>query len=266
MTNDSQNRLQLNDGHQMPLIGYGTSGISDNEAAELVFQAIMHGYRLFDTASWYKNEVGVGQGIQRAIDEGVAREEIFVVSKLWPDEMGYDETKEAFNRSFDRLGLTYIDLYLIHWPNEEAAKNVDTWRAMEELRETGRVKSIGVSNFNQDHLKQLFESSDVKPAANQIPIYPSEPNAELTAFCLEHGIRPIGYSPLGKGDVHQNETLLEIGEKYGKTPAQIALKWSITTGAVPIPKTSHEGRMKENLDIFDFELTSEDMARIKENN
>lgn len=264
MTNNSGARLQLSDGLQMPVIGYGTSGIADDQAAELVFQAIMHGFRMIDTASWYKNEAGVGEGIRRAVKEGIPRDEIYVVSKIWPEEMGYEETKEAFERSFNRLALDYIDLYLIHWPNKEVGKNVETWRSMVELRDSGRVKSLGVSNFNQEQLKELFDNCEVKPVANQIPIYPSSPNADLTAFCQEHDIVPIGYSPLGKGDVHKDETLIQIGEQYGKSPAQIALKWSMTTGAVPIPKTSHTGRMTENLAVFDFDLTSVDMARIRD--
>ncbi|MDE1548228.1 aldo/keto reductase [Jeotgalibaca caeni] len=262
MVKSSLDRLPLNDGYTIPVIGYGTSGIKNEEAEELVFKAIMRGFRLIDTASWYRNEEGVGRGIQKAINAGISREDIFVVSKAWKDEMGYEQTMDAFQRSEARLGLDYMDLYLIHWPHEAEGKNVDTWRALEELKESGRVRSIGVSNFNRGELNELLKEGRIRPAVNQIPVSPGNMNADLDEFCSSKNMVIMAYSPLGAGKVHKDKKLMTIGNKYDKTPAQIALKWCIDREVVPIPKTSHDERMKENLEIFDFELSDEDMDTI----
>ena len=259
MVKNVMDRLPLNDGYTIPGIGFGTSGISERDAEDLVFKAIMRGYRLIDTASWYKNEEAVGRGIHKAVNAGISRDEIFVVSKAWKDEMGYEEATDAFNRSFDRLGLDYIDLYLIHWPSPEDGKNLDTWRALEDLTESGRVRSIGVSNFNRGELNELIKEGRIRPAVNQIPVNPSQMNADLDDFCYRNNIVTMGYSPLGAGKVNKNKQLAAIGNKYDKSPAQIALKWCVDRDVVPIPKTSHDERMKENLDIFDFELTDDDI-------
>lgn len=259
MVKNLMDRLPLNDGYTIPGIGFGTSGISDEDAEELVFMAIMRGYRLIDTASWYKNEEGVGRGINKAINAGISREDIFVVSKVWKDEMGYHEAAEAFERSYKRLGLDYIDLYLIHWPSSEQGKNLETWKALEELKDSGRVRSIGVSNFNRGELNEILKEARVKPTVNQIPVNPENMNADLDDFCYSNNIVTMGYSPLGAGKVNKDKKLASIGNKYEKTPAQIALKWCIDRDVVPIPKTSHAERMAENLELFDFELSDEDM-------
>ncbi|UJF15358.1 aldo/keto reductase [Jeotgalibaca sp. MA1X17-3] len=259
MLKNVMDRLPLNDGYTIPGIGFGTSGIPDRDAEELIFMAIMRGYRLIDTASWYKNEEGVGRGIKKAINAGISREDIFVVSKVWKDEMGYHETAEAFERSYERLGLDYIDLYLIHWPSSKERENLETWRALEELKDSGRVRSIGVSNFNRGELNEILKESRVKPSVNQLPVNPENSNADLDDFCYSNNIVVMGYSPLGAGKVNKDKKLATIGNKYYKSPAQIALKWSIDRDVVPIPKTSHAERMVENLELFDFELTEEDM-------
>lgn len=262
MVRSSLERLPLNDGYTIPVIGFGTSGISGDQAEELVFKAIMRGFRLIDTASMYRNEEGVGKGIQKAINAGISREDIFVVTKVWKDEMGYENTIDAFDRSIERLGLDYVDLYLIHWPHAEEGKNLDTWKALEELKDSGRVRSIGVSNFNRGELNELLKEGRVRPSVNQIPVSPGQMNADLDEFCYNKNIVTMGYSPLGAGKVNKDKKLAAIGNKYHKSSAQVALKWSIARGVVPIPKTSHDERMKENLDLFDFNLTDEDINTI----
>lgn len=262
MVKRMMDRLPLNDGFTIPGIGYGTSGISDRDAESLVLKAIQHGYRLIDTASMYGNEEGVGRAIRKATGQGISREDLFVVTKVWKSEMGYQETMDAFEQSFQRLGLDYIDLYLIHWPSAIEGRNLETWRALEDLKESGRVRSIGVSNFNRGELSELLEEGRIRPSVNQIPINPANMNADLDDFCYSHNIVTMAYSPLGSGRIHKDKKLIKIGEKYGKTAAQVALKWCVERDVIPIPKTSHEDRMKENLEIFDFELSDEDVTTI----
>ncbi|MGP6139849.1 aldo/keto reductase [Jeotgalibaca sp. A127] len=255
-------RLPLNDGYTIPIIGFGTSGISDRDAEETIFKAIMRGYRLIDTAKAYNNEEGVGRGIQKAINAGIPRGEIFVVSKVWKTDMGFDKTIQAFEGTYERLGLDYIDLYIIHWPSPEDGLNLETWRALEEIQASGRVNSIGVSNFNRGELAEIIKEGKVRPAINQIPVNPDNMNADLDEFNDKNNIVTMGYSPLGAGKVNSDKKLSAIGNKYEKTPAQVALRWCIERGVVPIPKTSHDERMVENLDIFDFALTDEDIDTI----
>ena len=255
-------RLPLNDGYTIPIIGFGTSGISNRDAEEVVFNAIMKGYRLIDTAKIYDNEEGVGRGIQKAINAGISRNEIFVVSKVWKTDMGFEKTTEAFNETFERLGLSYVDLYLIHWPSPEEGLNLETWRALEEIQASGRANSIGVSNFNRGELAEIIKEGKVRPAVNQIPVNPEDMNADLDDYNDKNNIVTMGYSPLGAGKVNADNKLASIGNKYEKTPAQIALKWCVERGVVPIPKTSHAERMVENLDIFDFSLTDEEITLI----
>lgn len=252
-------RLPLNDGYTIPIIGFGTSGISDRDAEEVVFNAIMKGYRLIDTAKFYDNEEGVGRGIQKAINAGISRHELFVVSKVWKTDMGFEKATEAFDETYDRLGLDYVDLYLIHWPSPEEGLNLETWRALEEIQASGRANSIGVSNFNRGELAEIIKEGKVRPAVNQIPVNPDDMNADLDAYNDKNNIVTMGYSPLGAGKVNSDKKLAGIGNKYEKTPAQIALKWCVERGVVPIPKTSHDTRMAENLDIFDFSLTDEEI-------
>lgn len=255
-------RLPLNDGYTIPIIGFGTSGISDRDAEEVVFNAIMKGYRLIDTAKFYDNEEGVGRGIQKAINAGISRHELFVVSKVWKTDMGFEKATEAFDETYDRLGLDYVDLYLIHWPSPEEGLNLETWRALEEIQASGRANSIGVSNFNRGELAEIIKEGKVRPAVNQIPVNPDDMNADLDAYNDKNNIVTMGYSPLGAGKVNSDKKLAGIGNKYEKTPAQIALKWCVERGVVPIPKTSHDTRMAENLDIFDFSLTDEEIDMI----
>lgn len=256
---DTLERLPLNDGYTIPIIGFGTSGISNRDAEEVVFKAIMRGYRLIDTAKAYDNEEGVGRGIQKAINAGIPRKDIFVVSKVWKTDMGFDKSVQAFDATYDRLGLDYIDLYLIHWPSEEEGVNLETWRALEEIQASGRVNSIGVSNFNRGELAEIIKEGKIRPAVNQIAVSPGNMNADLDEYNDKNNILTMGYSPLGAGKVNKEKKLATIGNKYEKTPAQIALKWCVERGIVPIPKTIHDERMLENIDIFDFNLTDEEI-------
>lgn len=252
-------RLPLNDGYTIPIIGFGTSGIANRDAEEVVFNAIMKGYRLIDTAKIYDNEEGVGRGIQKAINAGISRNELFIVSKVWKSDMGFEQATEAFNETYERLGLDYVDLYLIHWPSPEEGVNLATWSALEEIQASGRVNSIGVSNFNRGELAEIIKEGKVRPAVNQIPVNPDNMNADLDAYNDQNNIVTMGYSPLGAGKVNADKKLAGIGNKHDKTSAQIALKWCLERGVVPIPKTSHDERMIENLDLFDFSLTDEEI-------
>lgn len=262
------NCYTLNDGNEIPVIGFGTWQMPNNEhTAEIVEYAIKNGYRHIDTAATYGNEESVGEGIKNS---GVSREELFVTTKLWNDSHGYELAKKAIDESLERMQLDYFDLYLIHWPNPLAVRdhwqeaNAEAWRAMEEAQAEGKIKSIGVSNFMKRHLDALLETAKVTPAVNQILLNPSEMQPETVAANKEHGILSEAYSPLGTGKIFEIKELNKIAEKYGKTPAQVVLRWSLQHGFLPLPKTSTFERVKENADVFDFELTSEDMEKINQ--
>ena len=262
------NCYTLNDGNEIPVIGFGTWQMPNNEhTAEIVEYAIKNGYRHIDTAATYGNEESVGRGIKNS---GVAREDLFVTTKLWNDSHGYDLAKKAIDDSLERMQLDYFDLYLIHWPNPKAVRdrwqeaNSEAWRAMEEAQVEGKIKSIGVSNFMKRHLEALLETAKVTPAVNQILLNPSEMQPETVAANKEHNILSEAYSPLGTGKIFEIEELNELAKKYDKTPAQVVLRWSLQHGFLPLPKTSTFERVKENADIFDFELSDEDMKKINQ--
>ena len=262
MVKSLMDRMPLNDGFTIPGIGYGTWNVSDAEAEELVFMAIMRGYRLIDTASMYGNEAGVGRGIQKAINGGISRDDIFVVTKIWKDDMGFEKATDAIRASYDRLGLKYIDLFLIHSPSESDDVNAETWKALEDATDSGIVRSIGVSNFMRGDLTQLLENCRIKPAVNQLEINPYNNMEVVDDFCYDNNIVTMAYSPLAKGRIISESKVIKIGEKYGKTPVQIALKWCVQRDLIPIPKTKDADRMKENLDIFDFTLTDQELEMI----
>jgi len=255
--------VTLNNDLAIPQLGLGLWKASDEDAENSVAMAIEAGYRLIDTATIYGNEKGVGRGIAKS---GVPREELFITTKLWNADQGYDSTLKAFDESLSKLGLDYIDLYLIHWPVPAAGKFIDTWRAFEKLHDEGRVKSIGVSNFKTHHLEVLLASSMIAPSVNQIELHPRFPQAETRQFCEDHNIKVESWSPIGGSagaDNILNEPVLKnIGEKYGKSPAQVILRWHIQLGLIVIPKSIHEERIRQNIDIFDFELSEDDMAQI----
>lgn len=247
----------LSNGVKMPAIGFGTykSG-SDYETAKIVKYALETGYRQIDTASFYNNEVGVGNGIK---ESGVKREEIFLVTKLWNDNHGYENTIKAFNKSLENLQVEYIDLYLIHWPNK---LNSETWRAFEKLYEDGKVKAIGVCNFKIGHLEELMKIAKIKPMVNQVEVHPISSKNNMLNYCDENNIQLVAWSPIMRGKIFSNELIISLAEKYKKTIVEIILRWHIQRGVIPIPKSSNEERIKENFDIFDFNLSSEDMNEI----
>lgn len=257
-------KFTLSNGVEIPAVGYGTYLTSEKDDGT-VAAALAAGYRHFDTASFYGTEQALGDALKAA---GVPREELFLTSKLWKDEMGYENALAAFERSLQKLGTDYLDLYLIHWPRtddltaEWRQLDRDTWRALEELYRAGRVRSIGVSNFLPHHLRNLMETAEIAPMVNQIEFHPGYPQTWNVEFCKAHGILPEAWSPLGRTRVLQDERLAGIAAKYGKTVAQLCVRFALQCGVVPLPKSSSPARMQANLDVFDFVISDEDMDRI----
>ncbi|MGC4378658.1 aldo/keto reductase [Fictibacillus sp. Mic-4] len=253
-----QDTTTLHNGVKMPWVGLGVWRVNEGEeVVQSVKWAIEAGYRSIDTAAVYKNEEGVGKAIKEA---GVPREELFITTKVWNDDQGYESTLSAFEESLKKLDLDYVDLYLIHWPVK--GKYKETWRALEKLYKDGRVKAIGVSNFHIHHLKDLMEDAEIVPMVNQVETHPRLSQKELLQFCKENNIQMEAWSPLMQGELLGDPTLVEIANKYKKTPAQVILRWDLQNGVVVIPKSVKEHRIKENADLFDFELSREDMKKI----
>ncbi|GER71870.1 glyoxal reductase [Weizmannia acidilactici] len=251
--------LTFHNGAKIPQLGLGVFLVKDEaELKTSVKTALEVGYRHIDTAMIYGNETYVGEAIR---ESGVDRKDIFITSKLWNYDHGYEEAKAAFQASLDRLGTDYLDLYLIHWPS---AKYIESWKAMEELYHEGKIKAIGVSNFQIHHLEDLMAHTDIVPMINQIETHPEFPQNELHEFMKQHNILHEAWGPLGQGKHHllEQPVLVELAEKYGKTPAQIVLRWHVERGIVVIPKSVTPSRIKENSEIFDFSLTQEDMEKI----
>ncbi|MEB2302237.1 aldo/keto reductase [Lysinibacillus xylanilyticus] len=255
--------VTLNNSLEMPLIGYGVFRVPEgDDLAEAVKTAIDKGYRSIDTAQVYRNEESVGRGIRAAIDEGlVTREELFVTSKVWNDGLSYEETLAAYDSSLEKLGLDYLDLYLVHWPGIDT-NYVDVYKALEKVYQDGRVRSIGVSNFHVHHLENLLKETSVVPVINQIEFHPHLTQEEVRAFCKENGIQVEAWSPLMNGSLLEESLIQQLASKYGKTPAQIVLRYDVQHGVVTIPKTMTPARMTENLTVFDFALTEEEMAQL----
>jgi 2,5-diketo-D-gluconate reductase A len=251
--------LPLHDGRSIPQLGLGVYKVDDAKAESLVAGAIELGYRHIDTATLYENERGVGEGMRAS---GVAREDLFVTTKVWNDRHGFEETQRAFDESIDKLGLDYVDLYLIHWPAPRQDKYVDAWRALVKLQEEGRVRSIGVSNFKPHHIRRLADVSDVLPVINQVELHPWLPQSEVREFDASLNILTESWSPLARGRVLDNEILDGIADKHGKTPAQVVLRWHVQLGLVVIPKSNSLARVEENSQVFDFELDVVDLAAI----
>ncbi|KXY07766.1 aldo/keto reductase [Bacillus anthracis] len=257
-----QSTTTLHNGVEMPWFGLGVFKVEDGpELVEAVKSAIKAGYRSIDTAAIYGNEKAVGEGIRAGIKEaGISREDLFITSKVWNSDQGYETTLAAYEESLKKLELDYLDLYLVHWPVE--GKYKDTWRALETLYKEERVRAIGVSNFQIHHLQDVLADAEMKPMINQVEYHPRLTQKELQAFCKEQGIQMEAWSPLMQGQLLDNETLQEIAHKYGKTTAQIILRWDLQNEVVTIPKSTKEHRIIANADVFNFELTKEDMEKI----
>ena len=268
-------RQSLNNGVMMDSVGYGLYKVPPKDAESLVSTALGEGYRRFDTAAMYGNEVGVGRAIGGAIGDAteanvgtggsgeavhaLAREDVFVTTKVWNDDQGYDATLRAFDTSIANLGLDYVDLYLIHWPCARRGLFTETYKALETLYREGKVRAIGVSNFQPEHLARLMESAEVVPAVNQIELHPWLQQARLRTLHEQLGIRTEAWSPLGRGQVLADPAIAELADKHRRTPAQVIIRWHLQLGNLVIPKASSAGRIKENFAVFDFELDQDDM-------
>ncbi len=251
--------VTLNDEKTIPVIGLGVAELSDSETEQAVLAALEAGYRLIDTASAYGNEEAVGRAIAAS---GVPRDELFVTTKLATEDQGFQAAQDACTASIERLGLEYVDLYLIHWPGGDPGRYVDSWGGLMKRRQDGFVKSIGVSNFHAEDLSNVIELSFVTPAINQIELHPLLNQAELRAVNAEHGIVTEAYSPLGVGKLLENPTVASVAQAHGKTPAQALIRWSIQLGNVVIPRSANPERIKSNIDVFDFELTDDEMSAL----
>ena len=252
--------LQLNDGHSIPQLGFGVWQVDADVAEDVVSRALKIGYRHIDTAKIYGNEEGVGRAIAKS---GIPREELFVTTKLWNDDQGHDSALQAIDASLERLGLDYVDLYLIHWSQPEKGKYLETWKAFQEIKESGKARSIGVSNFTEKALQDVLDTG-VVPAVHQIELHPYFTQERLREIGAQHQIMTEAWSPLGrKTDILRNEWIARIARAQGRTPAQVILRWHVQNGVVAIPKTSNTQRMAENLDVFDWELTDEQSKRME---
>ena len=252
-----QSTILFHDGNSIPQVGLGVWRTPNDTAVTAVQAALSAGYRHVDTAAVYENEDGVGEGIRAS---GIARSEIFLTTKLWNADQGYDSTLKAFDASLKRLGMDYVDLYLIHWPAPKRDQYVDTWKAFIQLQKEGRARSIGVSNFQPEHLQRLIDETGVTPVINQIELHPDFPQKENRAWHEKHRIVTESWSPLGQGTLLENPIVGKVAAKHGRTPAQVIIRWHIDNGLVVIPKSVTPSRIEENFKVFDFRLDAEDMA------
>ncbi|WOX20271.1 aldo/keto reductase [Streptomyces solicathayae] len=251
--------VKLNNGVEIPQLGFGVFQVPDGETTAAVSAALEAGYRSIDTAAIYGNETGVGRALAAS---GLPREELFVTTKLWNADQGYDATLRAFDASLAKLGLEQIDLYLIHWPTPARDLYSDSWRAVERLASEGRVRAAGVSNFQPAHLQRLLDDSRLVPAVNQVELHPGLQQSELRAFHAKHGIATEAWSPLAQGAVLDDPVITAIAARTGKSAAQVVLRWHLQVGNIVIPKSVTPARIRQNLDVFDFQLPDEDMAAI----
>lgn len=255
----------LSNGVKIPCVAYGTYKAKDENGADIISAAVEEGYRYFDTASFYETESYVAEAISRS---GLPREDFFIATKLWKEEMGYEESLAACERSLKRLNTDYIDLYLIHWPKptpdyeDWKQLDLDTWRALEKLYKEGKVRAIGVSNFLPHHLDNILENCEVKPMVDQIEYHAGYTQEATVQYCKQHGILVQAWSPISRGRIFHDVTLMELAEKYQVSVAKLALRFCIQNGIVPLPKAASRERMRENMNLFDFTISDEDMNRI----
>ncbi|MFF2483829.1 aldo/keto reductase [Paenibacillus sp. NPDC058071] len=256
--------VTLNNGLEMPQLGYGVWQVNDDQATDAIAKAFEVGYTSIDTAMIYRNEVGVGQAIKQT---SIPREKLFITTKVWNADQGYENTLRAFDESLKKLQLDYIDLYLIHWPTPQFDQYIETYKAMEKLYHEGKVKAIGVCNFEIEHLERLLKECEVKPVLNQVECHPYLAQNELKAFCDKHQIFLEAWSPLEQGgEVLKDEVIVKLAEAHGKSPAQIVLRWHLQRNAIVIPKSVTPSRIEENFNVFDFELSADDIAAIDQLN
>ncbi|WP_018931722.1 aldo/keto reductase [Gracilibacillus lacisalsi] len=264
MVNSLQATTTLHNGVKMPWFGLGVFLVEEGEEVyNSVKWALEHGYKSIDTAAVYGNEEGVGKAIK---DSGIPRKELFITSKLWNGDQGYDETLQAFETSLNKLGLEYLDLYLIHWPVPELNKYKESWKAMEKLYNDGKIRAIGVSNFKEHHLEDLMSEAQVAPMVNQVEYHPHLQQRSLHEFCKQHNIQLEAWSPLKQGKILDDPTLTDIAKRHGKSTAQVILRWDLQQEVVTIPKSVKQHRIQDNADVFDFELTEEEMKLIQDMN
>ena len=255
----------LFNGVRIPCVGYGTYKAADGNGSAVIRMALEAGYRYFDTASFYQTETYVAQALR---DSGISRSEVFLASKMWKDEMGYAQTKAAFQRTLERLETDYLDLYLIHWPRPDAGYgdwkqlDMDTWRAMEELYEAGKIRAIGLSNFLPQHIENLLQNGKIAPMVNQIEFHPGHTQEATVRYCQAHGIQVQAWSPMGRTRVLKDPLVQELAQNHGVSAAQICLRYAVQRQIIPLPKASSMERMKQNQDLFSFELTQEEMFRL----
>lgn len=257
--------FKLNNGMKIPCVGFGTYKAAEGNNVEVLKTAIESGYRYFDTASFYQTEDFLGQAIR---ESNLPREDFFLVSKMWKDEMGYQQTKDALEKSLKRLGTDYLDIYLIHWPRPSAdcenwkELDLETWRAMEELQKEGKIRGLGLSNFLPHHIKNILENGTVKPVVNQLELHPGYMQQAAVQYCKEHGIQMQAWSPIGRRRILEDGLILELAGKYQVSPAQLCLRFLLQNDIIPLPKSSSMERMKQNMDLFHFEISEEDVSRL----
>ena len=257
--------FKLNNDMKIPCVGFGTYKAAEGNNVEILKTAIKAGYRYFDTASFYQTEEFVGQAIR---ESNLPREDFFLVSKMWKDEMGYQQTKDALEKSLKRLGTDYLDIYLIHWPRPSAdcenwkELDLETWRAMEELQKEGKIRGLGLSNFLPHHIKNILENGTVKPVVNQLELHPGYMQQAAVQYCKEHGIQMQAWSPIGRRRILEDGLILELAGKYQVSPAQLCLRFLLQNDIIPLPKSSSMERMKQNMDLFHFEISEEDVSRL----
>ena len=259
MTSNLSPTVTLNNGQQIPQLGLGVYKLETDIAEGLIHQAIEAGYRRIDTASFYGNEAEVGAGVRTS---GLAREELFVTTKIWNEDQGYDRTLAAIDESLSRLDIEYIDMLLIHWPKPEQDLYLETWLAFEKALAAGKLRGIGVSNFQPHHLERLLAAGGTIPALNQVELHPGLQQVQVRAFNTKHGIATEAWSPLARGRFDENEQVLSIAKKHGKSPAQVIIRWHIELGNLVIPKSATASRLRENISVFGFKLDSEDLNKI----
>jgi 2,5-diketo-D-gluconate reductase A len=252
--------LHMNDGREIPQLGFGVFQVPPEDTAGVVAHALETGYRHIDTAAAYQNEAGVGEAVTQS---GLPRDEVFVTTKVWNSSQGRERSARSFEKSLERLGLDQVDLFLIHWPAPSQDLYLETWETLIDLNRDGRARSIGVSNFNVEHLERIIDATGVVPVVNQIELHPRFPQAELRAFHAEHGILTEAWSPLAQSEVLDDPQIGEVAQRYDRTPAQVILRWHLQLGNVVIPKSVTPGRIEENFLVFDFELTDDDMRAIE---